>query len=207
VVGSIATVLAVALVRLAALTERRVEHLSTGASAPPSHVAARSSSAELLRHGARESATVTGWVAVAFLLTAFVTEGLGLDVSGWLTMAGVFGVLAGAAVGLIPGCAPQVLLTGLDASGSLPIATLVANAVSPDGDALFPLLMSERRAVVMASILTTLPALVIGVGVLLLWSAPSGSALAGRLGQGAQPHHRKLFGINGRGRVGHGVRP
>ena len=47
--------------------------------------------------------------------------------------------------------------------GMLPFAALVANAISQDGDALFPLLAIDRRSSLTATVITTIPALVLGI--------------------------------------------
>jgi hypothetical protein len=122
----------------------------------------RRSVAGMLRHGARETSFVTFWVAIAYLVTTWAITFGGVDLAAIAAVSGFVGVLIGAGIGLIPGCAVQVVLTGLYASGVLPFATLAANALSQDGDALFPLVMMDRRSAIVATILTTVPGLLIG---------------------------------------------
>lgn len=112
--------------------------------------------------GARETAFVTTWVAAAYLVTAWVMVGAGVDLTGVAGIAGLGGVALGALVGLVPGCAVQLVLAGLYVSGGVPVPTLVANAVSQDGDALFPLLTVDRRAAAAVTAITTVPAMLIG---------------------------------------------
>lgn len=128
---------------------------------------APASSAAALRHAGHEAAFVTAWVAVAFTGWALLSTLLALD-AATLPLAGLVGVLIGAAVGLIPGCALQIVLVGLWTTGGLPAPALVANAVSQDGDALLPLLALDRRAAVVATCVTTVPAVLAGSLVLLL---------------------------------------
>jgi hypothetical protein len=116
----------------------------------------------VLRHGARETSFVTFWVTIAYLVTTWAITFGGIDLAAIAGVSGIVGVLIGAGIGLIPGCAVQVVLTGLYASGVLPFATLAANALSQDGDALFPLVMMDRRSAIVATVLTTLPGLLIG---------------------------------------------
>lgn len=130
--------------------------------------AKRNSVSDMLRHGARETSFVTFWVAVAYLLTTWIVTLGGIDLAAAVGVAGGVGVLVGAALGLIPGCAVQVLVTGLYATGLVPLATLVANAVSQDGDALFPLVMLDRRSALIATALTTVPGVAAGLAVLVL---------------------------------------
>jgi hypothetical protein len=122
---------------------------------------------EVLHVSAYESARIGMWVAVVFAAMEIVTE-LGVPVLLIASLTGLAGVLAGAALGLIPGCAPQIIMTGLYIGGMLPFPTLLANALSQDGDALLPLLLMERRAAIAANLLTTVPGLVGGAVVLSL---------------------------------------
>ncbi|MEE6257445.1 putative manganese transporter [Plantactinospora sonchi] len=121
---------------------------------------------ETLRHSAHEASFVTVWVAVAYLGWQILSTATGFDGSQ-LGFAGVLGVLVGALVGLIPGCAIQIVFTGIYISGGLPLPTLVANAISQDGDALIPLAALRRRAAGLATLITTVPAILVGLGVLL----------------------------------------
>ena len=122
----------------------------------------------VLQRGAGETAFVTVWVGVAYLVTTWVVELGQVNLATIVAGTGLLGVLAGAAVGLVPGCAVQVILTGLYATGGVPLPTLMANALSQDGDALFPLVMMDRPSAVLATAVTTLPGVVVGAGLLLL---------------------------------------
>jgi hypothetical protein len=62
----------------------------------------------------------------------------------------------------------QIVFAGIFAAGGMPLATLVANTISQDGDALLPLLALEHRSALVATVLTTIPALVVGLGFLVL---------------------------------------
>ena len=64
-------------------------------------------------------------------------------------------------VGFIPGCGPQVLVTTLYISGVIPFAALIANAISNDGDALFPAIALTPRMAVIATLYSGIPALII----------------------------------------------
>ncbi len=122
---------------------------------------------ESLAHGVHEVAFVTVWVAVAYLAWSGVTHGLGFDGSQ-LPVWGAAGVVVGACIGLVPGCAVQIVFAGIFAAGGMPLSTLVANTVSQDGDALLPLLALEHRSALLATLITTIPALVCGAAVLVL---------------------------------------
>ena len=122
---------------------------------------------EVVRHGAHEVAFVTVWVAAVYLVWSLVTHLTGFDGSQ-LPVLGLAGVVIGALVGLVPGCAVQIVFAGIFAAGGMPLSTLVANTISQDGDALIPLLALEHRSALLATVLTTVPALVVGTGLLLL---------------------------------------
>ncbi|MQW77218.1 hypothetical protein GHK92_15195 [Nocardioides sp. dk4132] len=125
------------------------------------------SMAHVLRHGGHEVAFVTVWVAAAYLAWSLLSHTTGFDGSQ-LPVLGLAGVVVGALVGLVPGCAIQIVFTGLFLAGGMPLPTLVANMVSQDGDALLPLMALEHRAALLATVLTTIPALVVGSALFLL---------------------------------------
>jgi hypothetical protein len=129
--------------------------------------AAETSFSAVLRHGGHEVAFVTVWVAVAYLAWSLTTHLTGFDGSQ-LPVLGLVGVVVGALVGLIPGCAVQIVFAGMFAAGGVPMATLVANTISQDGDALLPLLALEHRSALVATVLTTIPALTVGLAFLAL---------------------------------------
>lgn len=110
---------------------------------------------------AAEAAFVTVWVAVAYLGWEVLTATTGFDGSQ-LPLYGVLGIVAGAVVGLVPGCGLQIVFCGLFLAGGMPLSSLAANAVSQDGDALLPLLALEHRSALLASVVTAVPALVVG---------------------------------------------
>ena len=129
--------------------------------------AAETSMAAMLRHSGHEVAFVTVWVAVAYLAWSLLTHLTGFDGSQ-LPVLGLAGVLVGALIGLVPGCAVQIVFAGIFAAGGMPLATLVANTISQDGDALLPLLALEHRSALLATVLTTVPALLVGLAFLVL---------------------------------------
>ncbi|RZV11815.1 putative 10TM heavy-metal exporter [Natrinema hispanicum] len=131
---------------------------------------------DALTHAAMETSFVTVWVLVAFLVYEYAVLLTGLNVATFAAAAGVLAPIGGAAVGLIPGCGPQILLASVYAEGGLPFSALTANAIAQDGDALFPLLAVDARAAVVATIYNFLPAVVVGVALDLLWGPVFGMA-------------------------------
>lgn len=126
---------------------------------------------ETLIHSAQETAFVSTWVYVAYLIYEFGVFALGGGNYGVgeaimtevMTSAGLMAVIIGALIGLIPGCGTQVIFVALFTKGMVPFAALLANAISQDGDALFPLLAIDRRSSLWATVITTIPAIILGV--------------------------------------------
>ena len=65
-------------------------------------------------------------------------------------------------IGLLPGCGPQILLTTLYINEVVSLSAQMGNAISNDGDALFPAIALAPRTAILATIYTTIPALVVG---------------------------------------------
>ncbi|WP_435746548.1 putative manganese transporter [Nocardioides sp. SYSU DS0663] len=126
-----------------------------------------SSMGQVLAKGADEISFVTVWVAVAYVAWSLLTHLTGFDGSQ-LPLLGIAGVVVGALIGLIPGCAVQIVFCGIFLAGGMPLSTLVANMTSQDGDALIPLLALEHRSALVATVLTTVPALLVGSALLVL---------------------------------------
>jgi hypothetical protein len=115
-----------------------------------------------------DTSFVTAWVTAAFLGYELVVHALGADVSvlfgSWLMVMPLVAIF----VGFIPGCGPQIVVTTLYLTGSLPFSALIATAISTDGDALFPAIALAPRAAITATLYTALPALAVGYAWLLL---------------------------------------
>jgi hypothetical protein len=128
-----------------------------------------SSGYETFKHAAIETSMVTVWVIAAYLLYEYSIGLFGLDIKALAEAAGVGAPLAGVALGLVPGCAPQIVFAGLYTNGSIPFSALAANAISQDGDALFPLMAIDMKAAIVATIYTTIPATAVALLLYYLW--------------------------------------
>tara|TARA_Y100001935_G_scaffold29096_1_gene22470 strand:- start:130 stop:1329 length:1200 start_codon:yes stop_codon:yes gene_type:complete len=123
---------------------------------------------ETMVHSASETAFVTFWVMIAYLVFEFsmLLSGIGED-----DMAkygdGIFAVLVASTIGLIPGCGPQIIAITAYTKDMISFPALTANAISQDGDALFPLLVRHKSASLWATIHTTIPAVITGMLLLL----------------------------------------
>lgn len=122
---------------------------------------AHAPTAIVLTRAAQETATIVAWVAAVFVSYTVLVAVTGIELSG-LAGAGLLAVLIGAAIGLVPGCGPQLVLTTLYVDGVVGLPMLIANAVSQDGDALLPLLAKDRRAALAATVTSTVPAVLVG---------------------------------------------
>ncbi|GAB3489100.1 putative manganese transporter [Marinomonas epiphytica] len=115
-----------------------------------------------LRKVAQDTQFVTTWVVVAFLLfelgLAFFGEGALEEIKHW----GSTSILLATLVGLLPGCGPQIMVTGLYLQGSIPLSAQIANSISNDGDALFPAIALAPKAALIATLYSSVPALVAG---------------------------------------------
>ncbi|OYR53292.1 hypothetical protein DJ73_07955 [Halorubrum sp. Ea1] len=122
------------------------------------------------QHAAMETAMVTVWVIAGYLLYEYGLLITGVDIQGLAAAAGAAAPMAGALLGLIPGCAAHIVFAQLYAvEEAIPFSALVANAISQDGDALFPLMAIDMKAAIVATIYTTIPGVITGVLVYYFW--------------------------------------
>lgn len=110
---------------------------------------------------AEETSFISVWVIGAYLAYDYVAEFAGLDIELLFQSIAPLLPLMAILVGLIPGCGPQVLVTTLFLNGVIPFAALMGNAISNDGDALFPAIALNPKAAVMATLYSTIPALIV----------------------------------------------
>ena len=123
---------------------------------------------ETMIHSASETAFVTFWVMAAYLIFEFTMLFSGVGEDQLATYGqGFIAVTVAALIGLVPGCGPQIIAVAAYTKDVISFPALAANAISQDGDALFPLLVRHRAASLWATVHTTIPAFL--VGVVLLW--------------------------------------
>ena len=119
---------------------------------------------------AEETSFISVWVIGAYLAYDYIVTFGGFDLAALFDSVGPLLPLMGVLVGLVPGCGPQVLVTTLYVGGLIPFAALMGNAISNDGDALFPAIALDPRAAVRATLYSSVPALVLAYG--FHWLAP-----------------------------------
>ncbi|MCH2646892.1 MAG: putative manganese transporter [Candidatus Poseidoniaceae archaeon] len=119
---------------------------------------------ETMIHSASETAFVTFWVMIAYLAFEFGMLFSGISEQSMSSYGdGFIAIIAVSIIGLIPGCGPQIIVITAYTKDIISFPALAANAISQDGDALFPLLVRHKAASLWATIHTTIPAIIVGV--------------------------------------------
>lgn len=119
----------------------------------------------IFSHTAEDAAFVISFIFLASLLYSSIAHIIGpetLEVK-LLSINGITIIIIGALVGLIPGCGPQIIFATLYLQGTIPFAALLANAISQDGDALFPFLALNKKAALYSVLIKFIPGLIVGL--------------------------------------------
>ncbi|MEM9301533.1 MAG: putative manganese transporter [Pseudomonadota bacterium] len=111
---------------------------------------------------AAETSFVSVWVMVGFLCYELLVHFGGVDLHSAFASLGALAPLLALLIGFIPGCGPQIVVTTLYLNGVVPMAALLANAISNDGDALFPAIALAPRAAIVATLYSAVPAAIVG---------------------------------------------
>ena len=117
-----------------------------------------------MQKAAQDTNFVSAWVIVAFLIFELTTYFSGINLQTVFLGYGMWMPLIGLAIGLLPGCGPQILVTSLYLSGAMPMSAQLSNAISNDGDALFPAIALAPKAAMVATFYSAVPAFVVGYG-------------------------------------------
>ena len=108
-----------------------------------------------------ETCFISIWVILAFLTFEYTIYFTGINLASIFSSVSWLLPLFAVLIGLIPGCGPQILVTTLYINGIIPFSSLLGNAISNDGDALFPAIAISPKAAIIATLLSTVPALII----------------------------------------------
>ncbi len=111
-----------------------------------------------------ETSFITAWVILAFLLFEYSINIAGLDLQSWFETVGIAVPLIAILIGLIPGCGPQILVTTFYINGLIPFAALIGNSIANDGDALFPAIAINPKIAIIATIYSSIPAIIVAYG-------------------------------------------
>ena len=123
-----------------------------------------SASGGLVRRTISDTNFVTVWVVFAYLVFELSVYFLGLDLKtlfdGWALFTPMIAIL----LGFLPGCGPQVLVTTMYLSGIVPLSAQIGNALSNDGDALFPAIAIAPKVAIVATLYSAVPAVILAYG-------------------------------------------
>ena len=131
-----------------------------------------SESGTIIRRTIANTNFVTTWVIGAFLVFELSVYIFGLDMKNLFTGVALYTPLIAILIGFLPGCGPQVLVTTMYLSGVIPLSAQIGNAISNDGDALFPAIAIAPRVAIVATLYSAVPALLISYGWLFLVEQP-----------------------------------
>jgi hypothetical protein len=81
----------------------------------------------------------------------------------------IFAPLIAVIIGFIPGCGPQIIITSIYLMGVIPLSAQIGNAISNDGDALFPILAIAPKVGLIATLYSAIPAIIFSYGFLLIF--------------------------------------
>ena len=112
---------------------------------------------------------VTTWVICGFLfyeLFIFFT-GINLKIlfDIWLPLVPLVAII----LGFVPGCGPQIVVTTFYLNGFIPFSAEIGNAISNDGDALFPAIALAPKAAIIATVYSAIPAIIVAYSYMLLF--------------------------------------
>ena len=112
---------------------------------------------------------VTTWVICGFLFYECFVYFSGIDLKlvfdVWLPFVPLIAIL----FGFVPGCGPQILVTTFYLNGLIPFSAELGNAISNDGDALFPAIALAPKAAIIATLYSALPAIIIAYSYMFLF--------------------------------------
>jgi hypothetical protein len=115
----------------------------------------------IIRRTISDTNFVTTWVVFAFLLFEITNHVFDFELNIISAQMSVFVPLIGVLAGFLPGCGPQIIITTLYLSGTIPMSALVGNAISNDGDALFPAIALAPKVALVATLYSGIPALIV----------------------------------------------
>ena len=104
---------------------------------------------------------VTTWVISGFLIFEifmyFTNIDLKIFFDLWLPLVPLVAIL----FGFLPGCGPQVVVATFYLNGYIPLYAEIGNAISNDGDALFPAIALAPKAAILATLYSAIPAIIV----------------------------------------------
>jgi hypothetical protein len=107
---------------------------------------------------------VTVWVVFAYLIYELGVHYLNIDLKTVFEVWGPIVPLMAILVGFIPGCGPQIVVASMYLGGVVPFSAELGNAISNDGDALFPAIAMAPKAAILATLYSAIPAVIVAYG-------------------------------------------
>ena len=104
---------------------------------------------------------VTVWVIIGFLVFDLGIYFTGIDFKKLFEVMLPLTPLVAIFIGFVPGCGPQILTATLYLNGYIPFSAEIGNAISNDGDALFPAIAICPKDAILATIYSAVPALIV----------------------------------------------
>ena len=112
---------------------------------------------------------VTTWVISGFLVFEifmyFTNIDLKLFFDLWLPFVPLIAIL----FGFLPGCGPQIVVATFYLNGYIPLSAELGNAISNDGDALFPAIALAPKAAILATIYSAFPAIIVAYSYMIVF--------------------------------------
>ncbi len=112
---------------------------------------------------------VTTWVVCGFLIYESFVYFSAIDLKQvfeiWTSLVPLVAIL----FGFIPGCGPQILVTTFYLNGFIPFSAELGNAISNDGDALFPAIALAPKAAIIATLYSGIPAMIVAYSYMFLF--------------------------------------
>ena len=104
---------------------------------------------------------VTTWVISGFLIFEIFMYFTNIDLKIFFDLWLPFVPLVAILFGFLPGCGPQVVVATFYLNGFIPLSAELGNAISNDGDALFPAIALAPKAAVLATLYSAIPAIIV----------------------------------------------
>ena len=112
---------------------------------------------------------VTTWVICGFLIFEIFMFFTSIDLKYFFNIWMPFVPLVAILFGFLPGCGPQVVVATFYLNGFIPLSAEIGNAISNDGDALFPAIALAPKAALIATLYSAIPALIVAYGYMIIF--------------------------------------
>ena len=112
---------------------------------------------------------VTTWVISGFLVFEVFMYFTNIDLKSFFDLWLPFVPLIAILFGFLPGCGPQIVVATFYLNGYVPLSAEIGNAISNDGEALFPAIALAPKAAILATIYSGLPAIIVAYSYMVLF--------------------------------------